>query len=158
MFVFIYLSVCQSNLLWLRWFLHSFRRFAEFCFVFVYSTCVLFADISGFTALCEAMEAKGPGGDEYLAKHLNSYFELLLRSLSSLSLPHTYTHAHTHTHTYTHTFSVSVALFVCFVICVIPVHNNILFFFGVHCIPACSLADQCPAKVATCLNSQAMHS
>jgi len=24
-------------------------------------TCVLFADISGFTALCEAMEAKGMG-------------------------------------------------------------------------------------------------
>jgi class 3 adenylate cyclase len=48
-----------------------------------YRTCVLFADVSGFTALCEAMAAKGPSGDEYLAKHLNSYFELLLRTMSS---------------------------------------------------------------------------
>jgi class 3 adenylate cyclase len=48
-----------------------------------YSTCVLFADVSGFTALCEAMAAKGPSGDEYLAKHLNSYFELLVKTMSS---------------------------------------------------------------------------
>ena len=50
-----------------------------------YSTCVLFADISGFTALCEAMSMKYPrgGGDEFLAKRINSYFELLLRTLSS---------------------------------------------------------------------------
>ncbi len=44
---------------------------------------VLFADVSGYTALCEAMAAKGPTGDEYLAKHLNSYFELLVRTMAS---------------------------------------------------------------------------
>src|ERR1700749_15635 len=44
-----------------------------------YSSCALFADISGFTALCESMSGK----DEYLAKHLNSYFELLVRTMSS---------------------------------------------------------------------------
>lgn len=50
-----------------------------------YETCCLFADVSGFTALCEAMTQKFPagGGEEYLAKHLNSYFELLVRILSS---------------------------------------------------------------------------
>jgi class 3 adenylate cyclase/GNAT superfamily N-acetyltransferase len=48
-----------------------------------YSTCVLFADVSGFTALCEAMGSYGPQGDEYLAKHLNSYFELLVKTLAS---------------------------------------------------------------------------
>ncbi len=50
-----------------------------------YETCVLFADVSGFTALCEAMSMQFPrgGGEEFLAKHLNSYFELLVRTLSS---------------------------------------------------------------------------
>ena len=48
-----------------------------------YTTCVLFADVSGFTALCEAMGVYGPEGDEHLAKHLNSYFELLVRTMSS---------------------------------------------------------------------------
>lgn len=49
----------------------------------IYTTCVMFADVSGFTALCEAMSAKGPIGDEYLAKYLNSYFELLVKTVSS---------------------------------------------------------------------------
>jgi hypothetical protein len=35
----------------------------------------MFCDVSGFTALCEAMAAKGRYGDEHLAHHLNSYFE-----------------------------------------------------------------------------------
>jgi class 3 adenylate cyclase len=48
-----------------------------------YETVVLFADVSGFTALCEAMAAKGPTGDEQLAKHLNSYFEVLNRTIGS---------------------------------------------------------------------------
>lgn len=48
-----------------------------------YSTAVLFADVSGFTAMCEAMAAKGAGGDESLAVHLNSYFELLVRNINS---------------------------------------------------------------------------
>jgi class 3 adenylate cyclase len=43
----------------------------------------LFADISGYTALCEAVASKGAGGDEYLARHLNSYFEQLVRIMSS---------------------------------------------------------------------------
>jgi class 3 adenylate cyclase len=43
----------------------------------------MFCDVSGFTALCEAMAAKGPAGDEYLARHLNSYFEQLVRVLAS---------------------------------------------------------------------------
>jgi hypothetical protein len=43
----------------------------------------LFADVSGYTALCEQMAAKGPAGDEYLAKHLNSYFELLVKTVAA---------------------------------------------------------------------------
>lgn len=46
-------------------------------------TVVLFADVSGYTAMCEAMANSGPGGDEYLAKNLNSYFELLVRTISA---------------------------------------------------------------------------
>ena len=48
-----------------------------------YETCVLFADVSGFTALCEAMAQMGPKGDEYLAKHLNAYFGMLVKILAS---------------------------------------------------------------------------
>lgn len=43
----------------------------------------MFADVSGYTAMCEAMASTGPGGEEYLAKNLNSYFELLVRTMSS---------------------------------------------------------------------------
>ncbi len=35
-----------------------------------YETCVLFADVSGFTALTEALSVKGPEGAEALAKHV----------------------------------------------------------------------------------------
>lgn len=38
-----------------------------------YDTVCLFCDVSGFTALSEAMEQKGEGA-EGLAMHLNSYF------------------------------------------------------------------------------------
>lgn len=48
-----------------------------------YETVVMFADVSGYTAMCEAMALTGPGGEEYLAKNLNSYFELLVRTMSS---------------------------------------------------------------------------
>jgi class 3 adenylate cyclase len=48
-----------------------------------YESVVLFADVSGFTAMCEALSAKGNGGDEALAQTLNSYFELLVRIMSS---------------------------------------------------------------------------
>ena len=44
-----------------------------------WDTVVLFADVSGFTKLCEAMAAKGPGGDEDLARHLNTYFDELVK-------------------------------------------------------------------------------
>jgi class 3 adenylate cyclase len=43
----------------------------------------MFADVSGFTAMTESLAARGPVGAEYLAKHLNSYFEQLLRLVSS---------------------------------------------------------------------------
>jgi class 3 adenylate cyclase len=48
-----------------------------------YETCVLFADVSGFTALTEALSVKGPEGAEQLAKHLNSYFEQLVRLIAA---------------------------------------------------------------------------
>lgn len=34
----------------------------------------MFADVSGFTKLSEAMARHGPEGAEYLTRHLNSYF------------------------------------------------------------------------------------
>lgn len=43
----------------------------------------MFADVSGFTAMTESLAARGPVGAENLAKHLNSYFEQLLRYVSS---------------------------------------------------------------------------
>jgi hypothetical protein len=43
----------------------------------------MFADVSGFTAMTESLAARGPVGAEYLGKHLNSYFEQLLRLVSS---------------------------------------------------------------------------
>jgi class 3 adenylate cyclase len=48
-----------------------------------YSSCVLFADVSGFTKMCEALAAHGEGGNEALAKHLNSYFEMLVRIVAA---------------------------------------------------------------------------
>ena len=48
-----------------------------------YETVVLFADVSGYTAMCEAMSNTGPGGEQHLAKNLNSYFELMVRAQSS---------------------------------------------------------------------------
>lgn len=43
----------------------------------------MFADVSGFTAMTESLAARGPVGAENLAKYLNSYFEQLLRYVSS---------------------------------------------------------------------------
>lgn len=43
----------------------------------------MFADVSGFTAMTESLAARGPVGAEFLGKHLNSYFEQLLRLVSS---------------------------------------------------------------------------
>lgn len=47
-----------------------------------YKTVALFADVSGYTAMCEAMSELGQIGDEMLAKHLNSYYEQLVRIVS----------------------------------------------------------------------------
>ncbi|CAI5721862.1 unnamed protein product [Hyaloperonospora brassicae] len=43
----------------------------------------MFADVSGFTSMTESLAARGPVGAEDLAKHLNSYFEQLLRLVAS---------------------------------------------------------------------------
>lgn len=43
----------------------------------------MFADVSGFTALSEAMGKYGPEGAEYLAKHLNSYFSQMVKLIAS---------------------------------------------------------------------------
>ena len=43
----------------------------------------MFADVSGFTAMTESLAARGPVGAECLGKHLNSYFEQLLKLISS---------------------------------------------------------------------------
>ena len=48
-----------------------------------YNTVCMFADVSGFTALGEAMLRKhGVGGAEYLARHLNSYFSQMVRIIA----------------------------------------------------------------------------
>lgn len=47
-----------------------------------YETVCLFCDVSGFTALSEAMAVNGKGA-EGLAKHLNSYFSQMLRLIAS---------------------------------------------------------------------------
>jgi len=47
-----------------------------------FETCVLFADISGFTAMCEYM-ASNNLSPEVLAKQLNSYFELLVKIVTA---------------------------------------------------------------------------
>lgn len=49
-----------------------------------YDTVCLFADVSGFTALSEAMMLSDKGeGVEGLAKHLNSYFGQMVRIIAS---------------------------------------------------------------------------
>lgn len=48
-----------------------------------YTTVCMFADVSGFTALSEAMAKYGPEGAEYLAKHLNSYFGQMVKIIAS---------------------------------------------------------------------------
>nr|CCA21905.1 adenylate cyclase putative [Albugo laibachii Nc14] len=52
---------------------------------FTHSTTVvaMFADVSGFTAMTESLAERGPVGAEVLGKHLNSYFEQMLRLISS---------------------------------------------------------------------------
>jgi adenylate cyclase 10 len=43
------------------------------------TTVSMFVDVSGFTSMTESLAARGPVGAEYLGKHLNSYFQQLLR-------------------------------------------------------------------------------
>src|SRR5690242_2032859 len=43
-----------------------------------FQAAVLFADISGFTALAERLAQRGPGGTEELTRLLNSYFGRLI--------------------------------------------------------------------------------
>lgn len=47
-----------------------------------YDTVCLFADVSGFTALSEAMMSSAEGV-EGLAKHLNAYFGQMVRIIAS---------------------------------------------------------------------------
>eukprot|EP01133_Synstelium_polycarpum_P006580 gene6580-7636_t len=44
-----------------------------------YSSCVLFADISGFTSLTERLGNHGKEGVELLTRNLNRYFEMLIK-------------------------------------------------------------------------------
>jgi len=43
----------------------------------------MFADISGYTALCERIAMRGPNGVDLLAKYLNQYFEQFIRGISA---------------------------------------------------------------------------
>ncbi|GAM22380.1 hypothetical protein SAMD00019534_055550 [Acytostelium subglobosum LB1] len=48
-----------------------------------YSSCVLFADISGFTALTERLGNHGQEGVELLTKNLNLFFDMLIKIVKS---------------------------------------------------------------------------
>jgi class 3 adenylate cyclase/tetratricopeptide (TPR) repeat protein len=48
-----------------------------------FPAAVLFADISGFTALTERLAQKGPPGVEELTRVVNSYFERLIEAIAS---------------------------------------------------------------------------
>ncbi|MFB2972384.1 AAA family ATPase [Aerosakkonema sp. BLCC-F183] len=48
-----------------------------------FPAAVLFADISGFTALAEKLTQRSPAGVEELTKHLNAYFGQLIASIAS---------------------------------------------------------------------------
>jgi class 3 adenylate cyclase len=47
-----------------------------------YNTVCMFADVSGFTKLSEAMTKYGPEGGEHVKKHLNSYFGQMVRIIA----------------------------------------------------------------------------
>ena len=46
-----------------------------------FQSVVLFADVSGFTKLTESLSQKESLGTEQLAKHLNTYLEMLVREI-----------------------------------------------------------------------------
>jgi len=48
-----------------------------------FPAAVLFADISGFTALTEYLAQRGPAGAEELTQHLNTYFGQLIQIITS---------------------------------------------------------------------------
>lgn len=52
-------------------------------FTDTYQSVVLFADVWGFTSICEAAATNGLFGNEQIQRHLNSYFEQLVRIVSS---------------------------------------------------------------------------
>ena len=54
--------------------------------IMTYEAVTMFADVSGFTAMSGALAAKGPTGAECLGKYLNSYFEQMLRLISSAGI------------------------------------------------------------------------
>jgi class 3 adenylate cyclase len=43
--------------------------------------CVVFADVSGFTALTDKLASIGPEGVEKLTNHLNTYFDALIGTI-----------------------------------------------------------------------------
>jgi len=46
-----------------------------------YPACVVFADVSGFTALTDKLASIGPEGVEKLTNHLNTYFDALIGTI-----------------------------------------------------------------------------
>ncbi len=44
----------------------------------------MFADVSGFTALSEAMSRYGPEGAEKIAANLNKYFGMMVKTIASM--------------------------------------------------------------------------
>lgn len=63
--------------------LHAARKTPDPPISISFETVVLFADVSGFTKLSESLSSLGPSGAEHLARHLNSYFEQLLRIIGT---------------------------------------------------------------------------
>lgn len=49
-----------------------------------FSTVCMFADVSGFTALSEAMSRYGPEGAEKIAANLNKYFGMMVKTIASM--------------------------------------------------------------------------
>eukprot|EP01129_Flabellula_baltica_P010764 TRINITY_DN4589_c0_g1_i1.p1 TRINITY_DN4589_c0_g1~~TRINITY_DN4589_c0_g1_i1.p1 ORF type:complete len:1503 (+),score=306.15 TRINITY_DN4589_c0_g1_i1:48-4556(+) len=63
--------------------INSDHRIIETPFLTNFPACVLFADISGFTPLCETLGKKGKLGIELLTRHLNSYFGRMIGLIRS---------------------------------------------------------------------------
>ena len=48
-----------------------------------FPSCILFIDVSGFTALNERLGKLGRGGPEQVSKHLNAYFGQLIDAVNN---------------------------------------------------------------------------